>query len=75
MKTLNKIKNNLTTKTNTLALRAKAAIQNEHGMEVLQVLILVIISLVLGALLLATMKTQFTTQLTSIGTKLTDLFN
>ena len=75
MKTLNKIKNNLTIKTNTLALRAKAAVQNEHGMEVLQVLIIVIISLVLGALLLATMKTQFTTQLTNIGTKLTDLFN
>jgi hypothetical protein len=75
MKTLNKIKTNLTAKTNTLALRVKAALQNEHGMEVLQVLIIVIISLVLGALLLATMKTQFTTQLTSIGTKLTDLFN
>jgi hypothetical protein len=75
MKTLNKIKTNLAAKTNTLTLRAKAAIQNEHGMEVLQVLIIVIISLVLGALLLATMKMQFTTQLTSIGTKLTDLFN
>ena len=75
MKTLNKIKTNFAAKTNTLALRAKAAIQNEHGMEVLQVLIIVIISLVLGALLLAAMKTQFTTQLTSIGTKLTDLFN
>ena len=33
MKMLNKIKNNLATKTNTLALRAKAAIQNEHGGE------------------------------------------
>ena len=75
MKTLNKIKTNLAAKTNTLALRAKAAIQNKHGGELLQVLIIVIISLVLGALLLATMKTQFTTQLTSIGTKLTDLFN
>ena len=75
MKTLNKIKTNLTAKTNTLALRVKAALQNEHGMEVLQVLIIVIISLVLGALLLATLKTQFSTQLTSIGTKLTDLFN
>lgn len=75
MKTLNKIKTNLATKTNTLALRAKAAIQNKHGGELLQVLIIVIISLVLGALLLAALKTQFTTQLTSIGTKLTDLFN
>ena len=75
MKTLNKIKTNFAAKTNTLALRAKTAVQNEHGMEVLQVLIIVIISLVLGALLLAAMKTQFTTQLTSIGTKLTDLFN
>ena len=44
MKTLNKIKTNLTAKTNTLALRAKAAIQNKHGGELLQVLIIVIIS-------------------------------
>ena len=75
MKTLNKIKTNLTAKTNTLALRAKVAIQNKHGGELLQVLIIVIISLVLGALLLATLKTQFSSQLTTIGTKLTDLFN
>ena len=75
MKTLNKIKTNLIAKTNTLALRAKAALQNEHGMEVLQVLVIVIISLVLGALLLATLKTQFSSQLATIGTKMTDLFN
>ena len=75
MKTLNKIKTNLVAKTNATVLRAKAALQNERGMEMLQVLILVIISLVLGALLLAAMKTQFSSQLTTIGTKLTNLFN
>ena len=75
MKKLDKIKSNLAAKTNTLALRAKTAIQNKHGGELLQVLIIVIISLVLGALLLATLKTQFSSQLTTIGTKLTDLFN
>lgn len=75
MKKFNSIKTKLTAKAMTAALRARAALQNNDGMEVLQVLIIVIISLVLGGLLLTTLKTQFGTQLTTVGTKMTDMFN
>lgn len=75
MKKLNNIKTKLTAKAITTAFRAKETLKNNAGMEVLQVLIIVIISLVLGALLLTTMKTQFGIQLATVGTKMTEMFN
>ncbi|MEG0395443.1 MAG: DUF6133 family protein [Oscillospiraceae bacterium] len=55
--------------------RAKAALSNNKGMEVVQVLVIVIIAITLGALLLSTLKAEFATQLRTVGTKLSDLFS
>ena len=76
MKKLNNIKTKLTAKAMTAAFRAKEAVDdNAGGAEILQALILIIAALVLGALLLSTMKTQFSAQLTTVGEKMTALFN
>lgn len=56
-------------------LNAKAALANNKGMEVVQVLVIVIIAITLGALLLATLKTEFATQLRTVGSKLSGLFS
>lgn len=75
MKKLTNLKNKIIAKAVTAVFRAKETLKNNAGMEVLQVLIIVIISLVLGALLLTTMKTQFGIQLATVGTKMTEMFN
>ncbi len=75
MKNLTNLKNKITAKAVTAVFRAKETLKNNAGMEVLQVLIIVIISLVLGALLLTTMKTQFGIQLATVGIKMTEMFN
>lgn len=56
-------------------IRAKSALSNNKGMEVVQVLVIVIIAITLGALLLSTLKTEFAEQLRTIGTKLSGLFS
>lgn len=76
MKKLNNIKTKLTAKAITTAFRAKETLKNNAGgAEILQALILIIAALVLGALLLTAMKTQFSTTLTTVGTKMTEMFN
>ncbi|MEG0304323.1 MAG: hypothetical protein RR576_00050 [Oscillospiraceae bacterium] len=53
----------------------KKVLSNNKGMEVVQVLVIVIIAITLGALLLATLKTEFTAQLRTVSTKLSGLFS
>ncbi len=66
---------NTNRKINTAIMNAKFALTNNKGMEVVQVLILVILGITLGALLLTTLKTEFGKQLATVGTKLTGMFN
>lgn len=74
MKKLNTLKTKLTAKAMTTAFRAKKTLENNSGMEVLQVLIIVAMSFVLGALLIASMETSFTAQLATVGNKMTAMF-
>ena len=62
-------------KLNAAALSAKTAMADNEGMELIQVLVVSILAVVVGALLLTTMKTEFGTQLTAIGSKLSALFS
>ncbi len=67
--------NKINHKINTALMNAKFALTNNKGMEVVQVLILVILGITLGALLLATLKTEFGTQLTTVGERMTAMFS
>ncbi len=67
--------NKINRKITAVAINTKTALANNKGMEVVQVLILVILGITLGALLLATLKTEFGTQLTTVGDRMTAMFS
>ena len=71
---MKKFINKIDAKLNAAALSAKTALANNEGMELIQVLVVSILAVVVGALLLTTMKGQFTTQLATLSTKMTELF-
>lgn len=66
---------NVITKTFTVKRYISKVVQTNHGMEVVQVLIIVIVSITLGGLLLTTLKTQFVEQLGAIETAMTAMFS
>ncbi|MEG1925616.1 MAG: hypothetical protein RR415_07700 [Ruthenibacterium sp.] len=67
--------NKCNTKVTAAALSAKTALANNEGMELIQVLVVSILAIVVGSLLLTTMKTEFTTQLATLSAKMTALFS
>ncbi|MEG1752809.1 MAG: hypothetical protein RR234_02750 [Christensenella sp.] len=71
---MKKIINKANKKMLTGMLNAKASLANNAGMELIQVLVVSILAIVVGSLLLTTMKGQFTTHLATLGTKLTEMF-
>ena len=78
MKIINAAKkyaNKLTAKAMVAANNAACAVKNNDGMEVVQVLIIIIVAVTLGGLLMATLKDEFTTQLGVVSQKLTALFS
>ncbi len=58
-----------------MAANGSAAVRNDDGMELVQVLVIVIIAVVLGGLLLATMKDEFTDQLAAVAQKMTGMLS
>ena len=74
-KKLKEIKAKIETKAAIAVANGSAALQNDDGMELVQVLVIVIIAVVLGGLLLLTMKEQFTDQLTAVENKMTGMFS
>ncbi len=58
-----------------MAANGSAAVRNDDGMELVQVLVIVIIAVVLGGLLLATMKEEFTDQLAAVAQKMTGMLS
>ena len=74
-KKLKETKAKIETKAAIAVVNGSAALQNDDGMELVQVLVIVIIAVVLGGLLLLTMKEQFTDQLTAVENKMTGMFS
>ena len=58
-----------------MAANGSAAVRNDDGMELVQVLVIVIIAVVLGGLLLATMKDEFKDQLAAVAQKMTGMLS
>ena len=58
-----------------MAANGSAAVRNDDGMELVQVLVIVIIAVVLGGLLLATMKEEFMDQLAAVAQKMTGMLS
>ena len=74
-KKLKEIKAKIEMKAVMMAANGSAAVRNDDGMELVQVLVIVIIAVVLGGLLLATMKDEFTDQLAAVAQKMTGMLS
>lgn len=78
MKFINAVKkyaNKLTAKAMVATNNAAYALKNNDGMEVVQVLIIIIVSITLGGLLLTAFKEEFQTQIEVVSQKLTGMFS
>lgn len=78
MKIINAAKkyaNKLTAKAMVAANNATYTLKNNNGMELVQILIIIIVGVTLGGLLMLTLKDEFTTQLGVVSQKLTALFS
>ncbi|MEG0900084.1 MAG: hypothetical protein RSE07_01850 [Oscillospiraceae bacterium] len=72
---MNKLAVKATITKNAIAEKFSEKIKENDGMEVVQVLIIVIVSITLGALLLTTLKTQFAVQLTKVASEMNGMFS
>ena len=65
----------LTAKAMVAANNAACTLKNNDGMEVVQVLIIIIVSITLGGLLLTAFKEEFQQQIEVVSQKLTSMFS
>ena len=71
---MKKLLNTLIAKATIAKTNLTQTVKDNSGMEVVQVLIVVIISITLGAILLVALKAEFATLLTTVGDKIEALF-
>ena len=72
---MKKLLNTLIAKATIAKTNLTQTVKDNSGMEVVQVLIVVIISITLGSILLVALKGEFATLLTSVGEKMKALFS
>lgn len=70
-----KYANKLTAKAMVAANNAAYTLKNNNGMELVQILIIIIVAVTLGGLLLLALKDEFSAQLEVVSQKLTALFS
>ena len=70
-----KYANKLTVKAMVAANNAAYTLKNNNGMELVQILIIIIVAVTLGGLLLFALKDEFSAQLEVVSQKLTALFS